>query len=133
MHPLLAMVITQTVFSGFESILAPVEAKKNDAAGIVACNKKNLAMQMQSQSDGTSKSNNHAPLPTCHTPNLRCFALGSAGSGSASVTGLSLASNRKGASAVAALSGTQGGEGGASSSLSSEHPVGSQLKNLLSG
>jgi len=79
------MVITQTVFSGFESILAPVEAKKNDAAGIVACNKKNLAMQMQSQSDGTSKSNNHAPLPTRHTPNLRCFALGSAGSGSASV------------------------------------------------
>ena len=44
--PLLAMVIMPIVFSGFKSILAPVKAKKKDAAGIVACNKKNLAIEM---------------------------------------------------------------------------------------
>ena len=58
---------------------------------------------------------------------FRRFALGSAGSGSGSVTALALNPGRDGASAsaVAALPGTRGGEGGgASSSSSSEHPVG---------
>jgi len=56
---------------------------------------------------------------------FRRFALGSAGSGSASVTALALDPDREGTSAVAALRDTRGGEGGASSSSSSEEPVGS--------
>ena len=41
----------------------PVEAEKSNLAGIVACNKKNLTMQVRSQSNGTGSSENHAPLP----------------------------------------------------------------------
>jgi len=51
----------------------PVEAKKKEAADIVACNKKNLAMQMRSQSNGTGNSNNHAPLPTLMHPTKAMF------------------------------------------------------------
>ena len=47
----------------------PVEAKKTDAAGIVA-HKKNLAMQKRSQSNGDSNSSSHAPLPISHRPML---------------------------------------------------------------
>ena len=58
---------------------------------------------------------------------FRRFALASTGSGSSSGTALALNPDRDGASAsaVAALSDTRGGEGGASSPSSSEQPVGS--------
>ena len=52
-----------------------VGVKKKEAVGIVTCNKKNLAIQRRSQSNGTKNSNNHVPLvlylsfTNSHAPN----------------------------------------------------------------
>ena len=49
------------------------KGQEKEAAGIVSCNKKNLAMQMRSQSNGTGNSSNHAPLPTLMHPTKAMF------------------------------------------------------------